>query len=82
MFTVYVIQSCEGYNYTGMTEDIELRLKQHNEKLLSLWTKRGNGWKLVYKEEYENKTEALKREKWLKTGVGREYLKNILTQRL
>lgn len=80
MFTVYVIQSCEGYKYTGMTEDIELRLKQHNEKLLSFWTKRGNDWKLVYKEEFASKTDALKREKWLKTGVGRDYLKNILTQ--
>jgi putative endonuclease len=82
MFTVYVIKSSEGYMYTGMTEDIELRLKQHNEKLLSFWTKRGNDWNLVYKEEYESKTEALKREKWLKTGVGREYLKSILTRRL
>jgi putative endonuclease len=82
MFTVYVIKSREGYMYTGMTEDIELRLKQHNEKLLSFWTKRGNDWNLVYKEEYESKTEALKREKWLKTGVGREYLKSILTRRL
>ena len=77
MFTVYVIKSREGYMYTGMTEDIELRLKQHNEKLLSLWTKRGNNWKLVYKEEYEYKTEALKREKWFKTGVGREKIKQI-----
>jgi len=77
MFTVYVIKSREGYMYTGMTEDIELRLKQHNEKLLSLWTKRGNDWKLIYKEEYEYKTEALKREKWFKTGVGREKIKQI-----
>jgi len=35
-------------------------------------------WELIYKEEFDNKTEALKREKWLKTGVGREYLKKIL----
>jgi len=32
-------------------------------------------WKLIYKEEFENKTEALKREKWFKTGVGRDLLK-------
>ena len=36
-FTVYVIESIEGYKYTGLTEDIELRLTQHNEKLLSKW---------------------------------------------
>ncbi len=70
--------SNEGYKYTGMTEDLELRLKQHNDKTLSQWTKRGNNWKLVYKEDYMTKTEALKREKWFKTGVGREYVKKLL----
>ena len=77
-FYVYVIRSQEGFKYTGMTEDLELRLKQHNDKSLSFWTKRGSNWKLVYKEEFESKTEALKREKWLKTGVGREFLKDKL----
>jgi putative endonuclease len=47
-------------------------------KSLSFWTKRGTNWGLVYTEEFDNKTEALKREKWLKTGVGREYLKTII----
>ena len=78
MFYVYVIKSSEGYNYTGMTEDIAKRLKEHNDKTLSFWTKRGNNWKLIYREEFETKTDALKREKWLKTGVGREYLKKIV----
>ena len=77
-FYVYVVKSKEGLKYTGMTEDLELRLKQHNNKTLSFWTKRGSGWELVYKEEFENKTDALKREKWLKNGVGREYLNEKL----
>ena len=77
-FYVYVIKSKEGLKYTGMTEDLALRLKQHNDKSLSFWTKRGSNWKLVYKEKFENKAEALKREKWLKSGVGREFLKRRL----
>ena len=77
-YYVYVIQSSEGYNYKGLTEDLELRMKQHNDKSLSFWTKRGTGWKLVYNEEFNSKSEVLKREKWLKTGVGRNYLKRIL----
>ena len=38
-FYVYVIKSKEGYKNTGMTEDLKLRLKQHNDKSLSflLW---------------------------------------------
>ncbi|MHB1688345.1 MAG: GIY-YIG nuclease family protein [Ignavibacteriaceae bacterium] len=78
IFYAYVIQSQEGFLYTGMTEDLEKRLAEHNEKRLSFWTKRGNNWKLIYKEEFENKSEALRKEKWLKSGVGRECLKNIL----
>ncbi len=75
-YFVYVIKSVEGFHYTGMTEDLELRLKQHNDKSLSFWTKRGNDWKLIYVEVFDNKTDALKREKWLKSGAGREFLKN------
>ncbi len=76
-FTVYIIESEEGLRYTGMTEDLKKRMVEHNEKILSFWTKRGNNWKLKYSEEFDSKTEALKREKWLKSGVGREYLKQL-----
>ena len=75
-YYVYIIKSKEGIHYTGFTEDLEKRLIEHNEKDLSFWTKRGTNWKLIYKEEFNNKTEALNREKWFKTGVGRDFLKN------
>lgn len=75
-YYVYIIKSKEGFHYTGFTEDLEKRLIEHNEKDLSFWTKRGTIWKLIYKEEFENKTDTLKREKWFKTGVGRDFLKN------
>ena len=78
MYFVYVVRSKEGFRYTGMTEDLEKRLIEHNEKKLSFWTKRGTNWEILYKEGYPIKSEALKREKWLKSGVGREYLENIL----
>ena len=80
-YYVYVIKSSEGYIYKGMTEDLELRMKQHNDGTLSFWTKRGTDWQLIYSEEYDNKQEALRRDKWLKTGVGREFLKRILEKK-
>jgi putative endonuclease len=80
-YIVYVIESVEGHRYTGMTEDFPTRLSQHNNNALSFWTKRGTNWRLVYSEEFEVKAEAMKREKWLKSGVGREYLKRILETR-
>ena len=77
-YTVYVIHSKEGHTYTGVTRDLDTRLKQHNEHTLSFWTKRGTGWKVMYHEEFESQSEAQKRERWLKNGVGREFLKNQL----
>ena len=77
LYYVYVIESKEGFIYKGMTDNLERRLVEHNNKALSFWTKRRTDWKLIY-NEFDNKTEALKREKWLKTGVGRDYLKKIL----
>ncbi|NOX65342.1 MAG: GIY-YIG nuclease family protein [Chlorobi bacterium] len=74
-YYTYVIKSKEGLHYTGMTENLENRLKQHNNRALSFWTKRGTNWRLIYFEEFDNKTDALIKEKWLKSGVGREFLK-------
>jgi putative endonuclease len=64
-----------------MADNLQRRLVEHNNKTLSFWTKRGTNWELIYKEEFDNKTEALKRERWLKTGVGREYLVRILNNK-
>ena len=77
-YVVYVIESIEGFRYTGMSEDLTQRLQEHNSGGLSFWTKRGTGWSLKYSEEFDSKIEALKRERWLKSGVGREYLKHVL----
>jgi putative endonuclease len=79
---MYVIKSEEGFIYKGMTDNLERRLVEHNNKTLPFWAKRGKNWKLVYVEEFDSKTEALKREKWLKTGVDREYLKKFIDSRL
>ena len=58
-------------------EDLKDRMEKHNNKKLSFWTKRGSDRKLIYTEEYNTKSKALAREKWLKSGVGREYIKNL-----
>ncbi len=76
-YYVYVIRSSEGYRYTGMTEDLENRVREHNDKTKSFWTKRGSEWQLVYTEEFDTKDGALRREKWLKSGVGRDYLRQL-----
>ncbi len=67
-YYVYVIKSSEGYYFTGMTEDLDRRLVEHNNKTKSFWTKRGTNWEIIYFEEFETRAEALKRERWMKSG--------------
>ena len=76
-FIVYILFS-ERLNkhYTGFTSNIEERLKSHNE-LGKDWTARYRPWKLIYTQDFETKTEALVFEKWLKTGIGRDFITSI-----
>jgi putative endonuclease len=74
-YFVYVIKSAEGHYYTGMTEDLERRLSEHNNKSKSFWTKRGTDWKVIYFEEVDTRQEAMKRERWMKSGHGKKLLK-------
>lgn len=81
MFWVYVIQNPEGRIYTGQTDRLEWRLHQHNDPAhtLTRTTKRYPGpWKLVYVEELATRSEAMAREKKLKSGQGRAWLKEKL----
>ena len=75
MWYVYVIYSeSSSQFYKGITSNIEKRLDEHN-KGYNKSTKAYLPWQLVLEEEYESRMEARKREKYLKSGVGREYIK-------
>ena len=73
-FYTYILISDEGYHYTGYTADLLLRLERHHLKTTH-YTKKGTNWTLIYSEEFETRSEAMKPEKWLKSGVGREWAK-------
>ena len=55
---------------------MELRIKSHNI-FGKDWTARYRPWKLIYTKEFENKKEAMAYEKWLKTGIGRDFIKSL-----
>ena len=78
MYSTYVIYSNTSLKkYTGHTEDIKQRLHQHNEGLLGIYTKNKGPWVLIHCENFESRTKAIQREKYLKTGVGRDWLKKM-----
>ncbi|MBI5872967.1 MAG: GIY-YIG nuclease family protein [Candidatus Omnitrophica bacterium] len=74
---VYILCSKSNNRfYVGLTEDVAVRLRQHNRGE-NRSTKAYRPWALVRVEEYPNKSLALKREKFLKTGIGRKVLRNL-----
>jgi putative endonuclease len=78
-YYVYVIQSKEGYNFTGITENLNHTLSENVIKSTSFWTKRGTKWELVYSEEFADINLAKEKEEWLKSGIGKEYIyQNLL----
>ncbi|TRZ95428.1 GIY-YIG nuclease family protein [bacterium] len=75
---VYVLKSNkDGSFYIGKTKDVTVRLKQHNSGV-NLSTKSRLPWELVMTEEYKSYSLATKRERFLKSGSGREVLGNLI----
>jgi putative endonuclease len=79
MYSVYVLVSLkDGKHYTGSTSNLERRIKQHNQGKTES-TRRRRPFKLIYQEEHLEKEEAEERERFLKSGKGREELKQLLS---
>jgi putative endonuclease len=76
MYYVYVLRSIKSGNlYTGCTSDLRKRLAQHNEGM-SPYTSHRGPYELIYYEACMSEKDAFMREKYLKTGMGKRYLKN------
>lgn len=74
MYYVYVLRSINfDRQYIGFSSDIDTRLKQHNSGKTKS-TKPFKPWRILFYEEFDSKEDALAREKYLKSGVGREYI--------
>jgi len=78
MYYVYLIQSRKDKQfYTGFTGDLQNRLREHNAGKVPSTKERGP-FELIYYEACLNEQDALAREKYLKSGMGKRYLKNRL----
>ena len=77
-YYTYVLKSLkDGKNYTGYTNDLNLRFEQHQKGMVTS-TKYRRPLILIYYEACLNKKDALHREKYLKTYYGKMFLKNRL----
>lgn len=78
MWYVYLLSSKKtGRWYIGSTKDLRKRILSHNLGKNKA-TKQGIPWRLIYCEININRQDARGREKYLKSGMGRRYLKNRL----
>lgn len=77
-YFVYAIKSeVDGRIYVGFTKDVQNRLKEHNlGKTKS--TKGYRPWKLFFTLECESRIEARQNEKYFKSGIGKEKLKQMV----
>ncbi len=66
-----------GEIYVGMALNAEKRLKEHNNGK-NRFTKGLNPWKLFRIEYFQDWKEARVREKYLKSGIGKEFLKSLV----
>lgn len=81
MYNVYVLKSKKlNKHYIGYTNDLVRRLWEHNNQK-SKFTSYSNDWELIYFETFEEKIKAIGREKFFKSGKGREFLKTIQMER-
>ncbi len=82
MYYTYVLQSKKDNKfYIGFTKDLKNRLAFHNSGKVRATAGR-RPLSLIYYEACLNEADAVKREKYLKTGYGRRYLNNRLSSHL
>ncbi len=76
-YTVYILYS-KAYqkHYTGFTSNLEERLLSHNKQGKD-WTSKYRPWEIIYRKEFKEKKAAMVYEKWLKTGVGRDFINTL-----
>jgi putative endonuclease len=84
MFWAYAIYN-KGRNkiYIGQTENLHQRLRRHNgllkNKRKSFTSKNSGLWEIVHTESFLTRSEAMHREKELKSYKGREFIKNLIS---
>jgi putative endonuclease len=78
MYFVYILENQAGKLYIGQTVDLSRRLIEHNE-IGKGYTSKYRPWVLVWSKGFITRKESMREERYLKTGVGREWIKkNVL----
>lgn len=79
MYYCYLVECCDKTLYCGYTNDIDKRVKTHNMGKGAKYTQKRLPVKLVYSEQFDSKSEAMRREYAIKQLSRSEKLKLIKT---
>jgi putative endonuclease len=79
MITLYVPRGNKGKRYVGITNDLNRRIREHRSNRTKGSQVFGE-FTVLHTEEYTNHKSARKREKFLKSGQGREWLDKFESQ--
>ncbi len=77
-FYVYILHNSKHDKfYIGQTNNLDARIIEHNSGQVNYTSKYDGGWSLGYYEEYNSRTEAIKREKFLKRQKNKTFYKRF-----
>jgi putative endonuclease len=79
MYYVYLLQNVNDHSwYIGYSADLKQRVERHNKGDGARTTSRKSDWRLIYYEAYLDERDAKGRERFLKSGSDRRFLKKQL----
>jgi putative endonuclease len=78
MFFVYILENNIGKYYIGQTNNLADRLNRHNSHRSKYTSFDSGNWKIVYKEEYNTRSEAMRREKYLKSQKSKSFISELI----
>ena len=73
----YILKNEEGDLYIGQTNNLRERIERHNKNRVTSTKKKGS-WKMVWQKVFDNKSEAMKYERYLKSLKNKKYLEKII----
>jgi putative endonuclease len=83
-YYVYIAKCNDGSLYTGITTNLERRLRQHNGEVLggAKYTHTRRPVEFVYSEKFETRSEATKREYEIKNNLTREEKLDLISRQI
>ncbi len=76
MFWTYILENAQGKYYVGQTDDLDIRLTNHNrtDRVLGKFTRKNGPWVLVWSEPHSTRSPAMARERQIKSMKSARYI--------